>query len=74
MPASFDVMQNWLVAFIADIMPLFYYKYGAEFNRAMNDCPFLRDAVFEKYAKKLRESPERYANPLVWLRSRGVKL
>ncbi|KAJ5625749.1 hypothetical protein N7510_002058 [Penicillium lagena] len=70
---SFDGMQNWVVAFLADIMLLFLYKYGAEFNRAMNGCPLLRNAVFEKYAKKLRESPERYANPLVWLRSRGVE-
>lgn len=72
--ASFDGMQNWFVAFIADVIPLFLYKYGAEFNQAMNDCPILRSAVFEKYAKRLSESPERYANPLVWLRSRGVKI
>lgn len=71
---QFDAMQNWIVAFIADIMPLFFYKYGAEFNRAMDDCPCLRNAVFEKYAKKLRESPERYANPLVALRSRGLEI
>ncbi|KAJ5818563.1 hypothetical protein N7474_004154 [Penicillium riverlandense] len=72
--ASFDGMQNWFVAFIADIMPLFLYKNGAEFNQVMSDCPILRDAVFEKYSKKLSESPERYANPLVWLRRRGVKI
>jgi hypothetical protein len=71
---SFDGMQNWFVAFLADIMPLFFYKYGAEFNQTINDCPILRSAVFEKYAKKLSESPERYANLLGWLRTRGVKI
>jgi hypothetical protein len=72
--ASFDGMQNWLISFMADTMQIYQYKYGKEFFLTMQDYPVLRNAVFDKYAEKLRENPERYADPRVWLRSRGIEI
>ncbi|KAJ5155888.1 hypothetical protein N7492_008691 [Penicillium capsulatum] len=67
-----DNLQAWLIKFVADILDLIYYSYSNQFWKVMNGNPPLQRILFEHRLKLVQVAPEKYTDPRVLLRMRGI--
>lgn len=68
-----DLLQDWLIKFIADTLDLIYYQCPRRYWALMRDGPDFFSLVTQMRSEANRKNPERYANPRDQLRKRGIE-
>lgn len=67
-----DHLQVWLINFIADTLDLIYYSYSDRFWEVMHGKSSLQRIIFETRSKIVQQTPDKYTDPRVLLRSRRI--
>lgn len=68
-----DNLQKWLIRFLADTQDLFTYDCGSKWWALMGELSDLYSEVSQVRTEMHRGHPERYADLLFLLRSRGIE-
>ena len=68
-----DNLQKWLIEFIADTHDLFLYDCPGNFWAVMHDLPDLYTEISKVRTEMHTKSPQRYADIVSLIRSRGIE-